>query len=399
MPRGFPGDPLAVACYQRALDLASEGEKPELRVQKAQAELSGGDVAAASQTLAGLAPPEELTLRVRYLVIRGEVDWMCGDLAAAEKATQAARTLAEENGIFGELVEAVMAQGLVAHSRGGFLELAQADLLKPELVPALATIVHEGHLCVTEGYLSSGRPYEDVARFARELRAAGERSGARRAVAFATCLLGETELLTGALASAAHLLDEAAQMSLSLGAKGAAALARQRRAETALAAGDLAGAKSSLAEALALARETPFGQRHLLLRIYGTRIQAERTPTQALAVVDEAAVGIVGPGESCNACLITFVVPAAIACARGGQRARAESQLALAEQTVQFFWPKGPWQAALSEIRGELAMAAGAWEAATAHFGQAGALYRAAGQRLDAERCRQIAENHTISDS
>jgi DNA-binding SARP family transcriptional activator len=380
------GSPETPNAYARAIEAAPEPMRPVLLAHKARAQMSQGDVHGAAATLAGLPPPEDPAARVVYWIVSGQVAWFCGQMEAADQATRAARELAEQTGDEAGLVEAVLARGILEHSRGAYAENLGADLLA-DRAPALAGVIHEGHLCVSLAYVESGLPFAPIEEFARGLRAAGERMGARRAVAFAELIRGETALLSGVLGEAAEPLRRATELSLEVGARAAAAMALLRRAELAMAEADLPRTHALLDEALELARGTPQGQRHLLQRIYGLRILAEREPARAVTIVDESEVTVVGPSETCMGCSIALLVPSAIACACAGQPERAARRLAMAEQVSAALWPRGPWQAALEEARAAVAAAGGDEPAGRAHLARASALYAEVGQHGQAARC------------
>ncbi len=381
------GSPEAPSAYGRALELCPAPLQPTLRVHKARAHLALGDVPGAAATLSELPPPEDESTRIIYFIVSGQIAWFSGQLDAAETLTQAARELAEATGDEAGLVEAVLARAIVEHSRGAYAEHVGADLLAIDRAPALAAMIHEGHLCISTGYLESGQPYARIDEFARELHATGERIGAQRAVAFADLVRGEVSLLSGTLDDAVELLGRASGLSVDLGATAAAAVARLRLAELAIAEDKLARADTMLAEALALARNSPQGQRHLLQRIYGAKIRRERDPARALAVVDESELAVVGPSEGCMGCSIALLVPAAIACACAGELERSARYLAIAEQTAQFLWPRGQWQAALEEARAAYAVASGDANAGSEFLARAGAHYAEIGQHGHAARC------------
>jgi hypothetical protein len=382
-------DPRAPEAYDHAIKRARGPRRELLQVGQVQAHIALGDMAAAMKKIAEVQPPQSDEPRLRYLLVRGSLEWMQGRLEVAEQTTEEASALAVKTGKHGELAESMLTRGMVAHGNGNWQEVLRSDLLTAR-APELAAAIHEGHLCAAEVYLYGGQPYEDIATFAKDLRAEGERSGARRAVVFGTCLLGETALLTGDLTTADSLLDEAATASLEIGARGAAALSLQRRAESAIAAGAPDRARFLLAMALDQARSSPLGQRHMLHRIYGTKVQAAKDPAAALAVVDEAELAIIGPTESCWACLITFCVPAAIACAPH-DLARARRYLGSAEQMAKMFWRGGAWFASVSEARGVIERTEGKAEAARMSLNAAADLFAKAGHRLDSERCRKAA--------
>jgi hypothetical protein len=261
-------------------------------------------------------------------------------------------------------------------------------MLDVERVRELSSSIHEGHLCTTQGFLYGASSYAQVAAFARELLAAAERNGTRRAVAFALCLLGETELLTGELAAAQQHLDRSVQLSLELGSTGAASLAVIRLAESALQAGAGERARSLLKEALELARRSPYCRRHLLERVYGARVRAADS-AQLPAVVAEAELAIAGPDETCVACAINLAVPLTIACARHGDLPRAQRYLSISERSLALLWRGTTWEGALDEARAAVAAAKGERQQASDLLVQAARIFSRAGQKLDAERCRQ----------
>lgn len=391
------GDPAAPAAYAEAGEAADETKRSVLSLLKARAHIALHDFESAARELAGVEPPTETQHRVRFLVTRATLDWIGGDLASAEAAAAEARTLATESAMGSELLEAVVMTDLVAHTRGEFPNALRNDLFgsqgaSVERTPVIARAIQDGHVCVSESWLYGGEPYTEIARFAREIYDTGEKSGTRRAVAFASCLLGETKLLTGQLEEAETHLEEAARVSQEVRSLCTAALSLQRRAEAALAAGARDRANALLDRAIAIARESDLGQRHILQRIYGTRIAAAASPEEALAVVDEAEVAMVGPGEGCTGCHIPFAIPAAIACARAGDLDRARKHLEHAARLAQMFWRGGAWHAAVEEARGELAAKEGRAADARAHFAAAEQKFADISQRPDADRCRRARE-------
>ena len=136
------------------------------------------------------------------------------------------------------------------------------------------------------------------------------------------------------------------------------------------------------------ARGSRVATQDLLDRIHGTPIPAATDPAAGLVSVDEAARAIRGPFESCPPCSVNLTVPAAIACADAGDLTRAATYLARSEQVAGAFFPRGGWQAALDEVRGHVAMAAGDAEEAGRLVAGAVAAFEQLGQRFDAARCR-----------
>ena len=85
-------------------------------------------------------------------------------------------------------------------------------------------------------------------------------------------------------------------------------------------------------------------------------------------------------------------VPAAIACADVGDLDAARIHLAGAEQSARL-WDGTAWVAAIDEARAHLTAAEGDTPAAIRALGDAAAAFDAAGQPLDADRCRSSAHH------
>lgn len=381
------GDPRAPEAFETATRRARGPRREALQISHAQSFIAMGDMMSAIKKIGEVQPPEAPESRLRYLLVRGSLEWFQGQFETAGKTNDEALELAKQTGKLVELAESMLTRGGVAHSLGRWDDQLRTDLLAPHS-PEVLSALHDGHLCAAEIHLYGGQPYEQIATFARDLQAEAERIGAKRAALFGQCLLGETALLTGDLALADTLLDQVATVSLELGARGVAALALQRRAESAIAAGEPDRARFLLAMALDQARNAPLGPRHLLQRVYGTKVLAAKDSAAAYAMVHEAESAIIGPTEGCWACLITFCVPAAIACAPHDLQ-RARKYLGTSEQMAKMFWRVGGWYAAVAEARGHVERAEGKAEAAQKSFLEAADLFARAGHKLEAERCRR----------
>ena len=92
-------------------------------------------------------------------------------------------------------------------------------------------VVFDAHLCVAEYLLYGPTPYDEVIRLAAELRATAERTGALRAVAFASALAGEAALLSGDLPAAERDLRESAELHRAIAAAAGEAHSLQRLAQ------------------------------------------------------------------------------------------------------------------------------------------------------------------------
>lgn len=383
------GNPAAVAAYAHAA-AASQGEdQAVLRAKQAWAHLSLGDVPAAVAALEGTVAASA-GARSRVLLVQGMVAWFRGALDEAQAAADEARRLATDAGNAADLLDATMIQAMVAHSQGGWPGRLRAEVFNAERAPELVTSVYDAHLCVAEAYLHSGVPYAEVISFAGALRSVAARLGAERGEAFAVTLLGEAELLSGAVDAAREHLVEGVRLHRRLGAACGLALSLHRMAEAAVLEGRAEAAAPLLDQALDAARESPLGARHVLARVFGTMVRAAPDLQSALAAVAEAGVGVSGPMESCPPCSVAFLVPAAIACAEGGQLDHARGLLAGAEGVIGVFWPGGGgWWAGVAEARGHLALAENDRMSAVAHLDEAASEFTRCGQPLDAERCRE----------
>ncbi len=386
------GDMRAPAAYGLAAEVAGEPAAQEIRSRQALAQIKRGDPPGGLRTLHGLAP---VTVEGRLAhalawagaAVLGFADPETGTTKAAES-----RRLALESGDAPSLVIASWAQAAAAHARGELRASLHADLLETAALPELATAVFDGHLCINQRLLYGARPYPDVIAFADSFAAEAERLGAARGRAYAVTLRGEALLLSGRLAEAETDLVEATRLSRASGGAVGESLALQRRAEVALYRGDRREADVLLDEALAVARESHVGF-HLLDRIYGTRVASAADPDAASAALDDAESSVRGPLETCPGCRITLAVPGAIAAARAGDLDRAAEYETAAQWLAEVVMRLPGWDAALEEVRGHRAQAAG--EPAVPHFAAAAAGFRAAGQPLDEARCSALATGPT----
>ncbi|MCF4119898.1 AAA family ATPase [Antribacter sp. KLBMP9083] len=382
------GDPAAVTAYDIALAKAPAETRPRLSLMKARALLATGDIEGAGRT-ADHAEPVTAEDRIAAAVVRGLVTWAGGAVDVAEDAAWAARDLAMASGHTAGLGEATELLGLVAHSRGLWRERVRYELNDTARRPeAVASSVFDAHLCLAEYLLYGQQPYDQVIEFASELRTTAVRSGAGRGEAFATCLLGEAELLSGRLDEAQYHLERAARLHEAVAASAGQALSLQRLGEAALAVGDAQRATTLLEEAERVSQGSTL-ERHLLGKVYGTMVLAQRDPRRAITVVDRAEARM-SDQPLCEPCAMGFFVAAAMATARVNDLVRAHGYLARAER-VSAHWPGGGWHAAALEARAAVAAAEGDADAATRLLEQAAATFDQAGQRLDAERCRLAA--------
>ena len=376
----------AVDAYRDALAIATDtGERSRLRARLARAAIMGGDLDTAAIALDGLvvdgsAGDADLLFAQGHLALF-QGDFAAADAAAAEGRKRAALGRPAEWQTF----DLIGLQGLLAHNKGQWFQQLRIELRAGAKRPALAARIFDSHLCVAEFLLYGPTPYAEVLELAAELRGTAERSGVLRAVAFATALRGETALLMGNLDLAETELEESAHLHHDIGSNAGEAHSLQRLAEVRLARGDRAEANRLLHRALPLARFTSIA-RHLLQRLYGTMIAAADGPAAARAMVDHAEAAL-GVNDHCMFCAIMLAVPAAHACADTGDLEAAQRHLQDAEKSVAL-WEGTAWQASILEVKGHLAAVTGDLAGAEILMRSAAELFDAAGQPLDARRCR-----------
>jgi tetratricopeptide (TPR) repeat protein len=253
-------------------------------------------------------------------------------------------------------------------------------------------MLHEAHLCVAQVFLYGAVPYEELIASARGLTAASERAGARRGIAFATTLLGEAELLSGHLELAEAHLGEGLRRNREVGAHGGEALCLWRLAELALLREQREEALSLLDRAYSAASPSSLCIPHVLCRVHGALIRAAPDNAAAVAAVAEGETAMATRSEWCNTCSPHFLIPAAIALAGAGKLAEAERHAERAGKVISVLWgDRGSWPAALAEARAAIAHAGGDEESARELLAEAASRFAAAGQPLDAARCRDAA--------
>jgi len=384
------GDARAPDAFAAAADAVGDPEAQDLRARQALAQLKASKPDAALRTLRGVTPrttagrlAEALTLSAAAAIGR----YADADTAAA-KADEAHR-LALELGDPGAILDATWAHALAAHARGQLPARLREYLRASSDLPALATRLFDGQLCVTERMLYGGLPNDEIIAFADSLAAEARRLGAARGHAFALTLRGEAAILAGRLDDADAAFADGARLHGAIGAVAGEALSLLGRAQVATYRGRPEHARPLLAEALLMARESEVGH-HTLDRIHGAMVAAAADPAHAAALVREAETAIAGPAETCPTCRIAFIVPATIAAARAGDLERARRYARDCETALEIVALPPAWHAAVEEARGWLMRAEGRSADARAHFAAARDGFRAWGQPLDARRCAAL---------
>ncbi len=374
-----------VDAYRAALAACDDENRSRLLTRLARAATLTGDLDTAALALSEVELDGSEN-DVELLLVRGNLAFLQADWPAADEAADEARSLLTlEGGDRWQLFELVALQGLLAHRRGEWFQRLRTELRAGMSRPELAVGIFDSHLCVAEYLLYGPTPYDEVLDLAEQLRVSAQQAGVLRAVAFATALRGEAALLKGDLDLAEHELLESGDLHHDLGSAAGEAHSLQRLAELHLVRGDRDTANSLLLRALPLARWSPIGN-HLLQRIYGCMIEAAPSAEAARAVVDRAEATL-SSEDDCHFCTIMLDLPAARACIATDDLDRARTYLASAETSAQL-WEGTSWQAALLQARAHLARAEGRAEEARQMLVEAVRLFEAAGQPLDAARCR-----------
>ena len=335
------------------------------------------------------APPPSEAERAHALLAWALVHMNRGDLLEAERTAEEARAIALDVGLGRELGEAAVILAKVAMAQGRWRERFAAELVEAMRMRArLEPIVYDAHLCLAEYYLAGPDGHDAAAEFARQMLDVAEQAGSATGAALALLMLGEAELLAGNLVDAEEHLTEAAHANEREGCLSGAALSRQRLAEAAVARGRRFEANRLLGRARSLALRSDIVA-HLLVRIFGTMVQAAPDPKKAMAVV-RAAEQELGQLHSCEPCSMGYLTNAATASARSGDLDRARSFLAESER-ISGMWQDGLWTGAVWEARGTLRQAEGEGEQARAMFREAAQAFVRAGKQSDATRCLDAA--------
>jgi DNA-binding SARP family transcriptional activator len=384
------GDGRAPGAYAAAAALGGPAA-PDLRARQALAQLKASDPDGALRTLDGVVPTspagrlaEALTLSAAAAIGR----YADADTAAA-KAEEAHR-LALELGDPGAILDATWAHALAAHARGELPARLREYLRATRHLPAIATRVFDGQLCVTERMLYGGLPYGEIIAFAESLAEEAQRLGAARGEAFAWTLRGEAALLAGRLDEADRDFADGARLHGRIGAAAGEALSLLGRAQVAIYRDRPALARPFLADALLLARESEVGH-HTLDRIYGAMVEAAAGGPDGVRLVRAAEHAIRGPAETCPTCRIAFIVPATIAAARAGDLPLAHRYADDCARALDIVALPPAWHASVEEARGWLERAEGRPARAREHFRAAAAGFGTWEQPLDARRCAALA--------
>lgn len=378
-------DPMAIPAYREALDAADPPMVRQLRVQLARCAMMSGDIDTAVAALDGLDTDGGVE-DADILLARGKCAFFTADFVTAQAAADQAQQLVLAGQRNWMVLDLVSLQGLLAHRSGSWFDRMRLELRRTRDNPEIANAIFDGYLCAAEYMLYGSTSYADVIELARGLQSTARRSGALRAEAFASALIGEAALLSGDLGLAAAELSQARDLHREMGSAAGEAHSLQRLAEVRVAEGDSTAAMRLLQDALPLARGSILAK-HLLQRIFGTMIVAATDTREARAIIDRAEATL-GWDDACNFCSIMFSVPASIASARAGDLRSAQRLLGLAESSA-VIWQGTSWEAAIAEAQAAVAAASGDFTTAQERMHAATEGFDRAGQPIDAERCRR----------
>ena len=335
------------------------------------------------------APQPSEAERAHALLAWALVHMNRNDIAEAERAAEEARAIALDAGLGRELGEAAVILAKVAMAQGRWRERFAEELAESMRMRAnMEPIVYDAHLCLAEFNLNGPEGYDTAAEFARQMMRVADEAGSATGGALALLMLGEAELLAGHLVEAEEHLKGAAKANDREGCISGAALARQRLAEAAVSGGRRYEANRLLGRARSLAVRSDLVT-HLLVRVFGTMIQAAADPKKAMIVLRLAEQEL-SQMNPCEPCSMGYLTSAATASARAGELDHARSFIAEAER-IAGMWQGGLWTGAVWEARGILRQAEGEGEQARAMFREAAQAFARAGNQSDAARCLEAA--------
>ncbi|MFD0274908.1 BTAD domain-containing putative transcriptional regulator [Kitasatospora sp. NPDC127111] len=318
----------------------------------------------------------------RLLGARANWLWASGRYDEAQQAAEAGLALAEEHGTAEDAAAANETLAIVHHFRGEWREGLRREI---ERLGAAAdedgrlARISDIHCCLGQYHLYGDGLSDGVEEYARHILDLALARGARRAEAFAWCLLGESLLLRGHWDEAPGCLERSAHLHEELGGR-SSALPWQRLAEFAAGRGDSAEAAACLRRGMAAAEVSPLAQ-HTFGRLYATAAldALERgEPGEAARAARAAAASAARHGECPSCTALLYPVAAEAFAALGDADGAAEH--AEAAQRVAARFDSSAWRAMAQSALGSLASARGdPVGARTRHLAAAG-LYERAGQ-------------------
>ena len=138
-------DPGAIHAYRQALDETEGPIRRLLRAKMARTAMMSGAIDVAQAALDGLEP-DGGPFDAPVLHAQGMLAYMTGDLDAAQAAADAARGFALSDGAPSRLLDVLTLRGMVAHSRGEWIEEMRNELADAADSPELAATIFDCHL-------------------------------------------------------------------------------------------------------------------------------------------------------------------------------------------------------------------------------------------------------------
>jgi DNA-binding SARP family transcriptional activator len=397
--RVLSGDSVgAAAAYRSALGvLISTDDAPRaamLNRKAAQAQLMMHAADAAERHIlaaqALLATSADDAESGRLLGVRA--NWLCetGRYLDAQDAAEASLAAVKRFGTPDDVAAAHDTLAIVCHFRGAWregLHIQIARMAAAEGDDVRLANISDIHCCIGQYHLYGDGLCDNVEQYARETLDLAIDKGARRAEAFAWCLLGEALLLQARWDEAAGCLERSTEVYGELDAR-SGVLPWQRLAELAVGKGDSDSAAVYLRRGMAIATVTPLAA-HAWGRLYATAAfdAVERgEPAEAVRAVRSAMRATARYGE-CPSCAALLNPVAAEAFAALGDRASATEHAQAAEQVAQSF-QSSAWTAMAQNALGSVALACDDTPTARERFLRAAELYEQARQPFWSARSR-----------
>ena len=376
----------AVAAFRSATARAgtSIAATARLRRKTAQALLARHDAAGAMDQLeeaAARTGDDDLEEQVNLEATRAHCLCELGSLDEAVVAADLSLALAAGADDPGLMAIAHEARAIVDHYRGAWREglLAEINRLKHlDVGPDLGR-VYDIHHCIGQYHLYGDHLAGGVEGYARATLQLATEKGARRAEAFAWCLLGESLLLGGRWEEARACLRRSGEIHAELG-NTSGALAWQRLAELAACRGGDEDMEGHLDRAVAIATVSPMAH-HLWGRIYATAgIDAvERGDAEgAVQAIRSAARAATRHGE-CPSCAALLHPVAAEAHSMMGNHQAAARHAAAAGRLAES-WQSSAWRGMAETAAGFASVAASDPVTARRYFLAAADLFQFGGQ-------------------
>ena len=193
---------MAASAYREALEGADPRRPAACASGWRGSAVMSGDLETAAAALDGLEP-DGGDDDADILLARGKYAFFTSDFELAQAASDEAQRLVLAGERNWQVLDLVALQGLLAHRSGSWFDRMRVELRPTRENPEIANAIFDGYLCPAEYLLYGQTPYAEVIGVARDLQATARRSGALRAAAFASALIGEAALLSGDLELAA----------------------------------------------------------------------------------------------------------------------------------------------------------------------------------------------------